>query len=206
MTYAQNATQAQMANANTTTTTTNTTTAVANNNSTNNMNTNTPTNINGINKTAAAQTLGKPTIYTFHAIGTINSLGSGLLTGMSPVNRSQVYVLGGNWNFDVINGKLKNFKLYILRTSIDGKQLRTYSIQRLSNVTGAIPPFNSSSIFLRKELGFKGFGNIAINGKVTWKSVPIEVYLINDNIVNIHLNAAKTANSSESMRNCISNI
>lgn len=78
-----------------------------------------------------------------------------------------------------------------------GKQLHTHTIQSLRNVTGAIQPFNNSvSIYLRqdKATGFRGLADIATNGKITWKSVPVEMHLINDNIINIHINAAKTNN------------
>ena len=41
---------------------------------------------------------------------------------------SQTYVIGGNWNFDVINGKVQNFKVNILMVPIDGSPLHIPSM------------------------------------------------------------------------------
>jgi hypothetical protein len=71
------------------------------------------------------------------------------------------------------------------------------SISKLNNVTAAIQPFNNSHyIFLRKDnfIGFKGLADVTTNGKPKWKNVPVEVYIIDGNIVNIHINSEKTDN------------
>ena len=80
---------------------------------------------------------------------------------------------------------------------IDGKGLHFHSISKLNNVTAAIQPFNNSEyIFLRKDnfTGFKGLEDITTNGKPNWKNVPVEVYIICGNIVNIHVNSKKRDN------------
>lgn len=154
----------------------------------------------GDNGKATNNTSGNPD--TFHAMGTINSLTSDVLTGIKPsstanTNKTETYILGGDWNFDVTNGKLQNFKLNVVMVPIDGKGLHFHSISKLNNVTAAIQPFNNSKyIFLRKDnfTGFKGLTDITMNGKPKWKNVPIEVYIIGGNIVNIHINSEKTDN------------
>ena len=135
-------------------------------------------------------------------MGTINSLTSDVLTGIKPsstanTNKTETYILGGNWNFDVTNGKLQNFKLNVVMVPIDSKGLHFHSISKLNNVTAAIQPFNNSKyVFLRKDnfTGFKGLADITTNGKLKWKNVPVEVYIIGGNIVNIHINSEKTDN------------
>jgi hypothetical protein len=138
----------------------------------------------------------------FHAMGTINSLTSDILTGINKTtNKTETYILGGDWNFDVTNGKLQNFKLNVVMVPIDGKGLHFHSISKLNNVTAVIQPFNNSKyIFLRKDnfTGFKGLANITTNGKPMWKNVPVEVYIIGGNIVNIHINSEKTDNHFKS--------
>ena len=42
-------------------------------------------------------------------------------------------------------------------------------------------------------MGFKGIVGITTNGKPEWTGVPIQVYLISGNIINIHVNARENS-------------
>ena len=135
----------------------------------------------------------------FHARGTINSLTSDVLTGTPSTtdNKTETYILGGDWNFDVVNGKLQDFKANIVMAPIDGSRPHFHSISKLNNVTAAIEPINySKSIFLRKDnfTGFKGLADITTNGKPKWQNVPVEVYILGGNIINMHINSEKSDN------------
>src|SRR6266496_4049180 len=79
---------------------------------------------------------------TFHAKGMIDSMASDVLAGRptSPLNQSAMWILGGNWNFDVNKGNLQDFKVNITMVMLDGKGFHTHSIDKLSNVSGIAMP------------------------------------------------------------------
>jgi hypothetical protein len=132
-------------------------------------------------------------IDTFRAKGQISSLASDTLAGR-PSNASEMWVLGGDWEFGVSKGNLTNLVVDIAMSEIDGKQAHHHTIESLKNATGAILPGHSEQIALieSNHTDFKGIADITTNGKVKWEGVPIVVHLLNGNVVNFNIEATKT--------------
>jgi hypothetical protein len=134
------------------------------------------------------------THYTFHAKGMIDSMASDVLAGRptSPLNQSAMWVLGGNWNFDVNKGNLQDFKVNITMVMLDGKGFHTHSIDKLSNVSGISTSSSTPTPTISltgNYTAFKGIADVNTNGKLKWKDVvPVIVHIINGNILNLNFN------------------
>jgi hypothetical protein len=76
---------------------------------------------------------------------------------------------------------------------LGGKVVGTLSIDKLTNVNGQITPHTGTGIVLQgNNTGFGGNADININGKPTFKDVPVVVYLLNGKLVNFTISANKT--------------
>jgi hypothetical protein len=156
--------------------------------------------VNSSDDLAFAQTQGgtNPTnatnIDTFRAKGQISSLASDTLAGRPSSNTSDIWVLGGDWEFGVSKGNLTNLAVDISMSKIDGKGAHHHTIESLRNATGAVLPGHGEQIALTdgNHTDFKGVADITTNGKVKWKDVPIVVHLMNGNVINFNIEATKT--------------
>jgi hypothetical protein len=160
-------------------------------------------NNNNINQLASAQTpatndTSSSNLDTFNARGTISSLAADIITGTNATlggHPEDIWVLGGNWSYGVMNGNLSDFNLNIIMTQLTGSGLHTHSIANLRNVTGEVQPLtNTTSIMLRNSnyTDFVGIADINTNDQVKWKDVPIAVHMLRGNIVNINTDPIKT--------------
>jgi hypothetical protein len=134
---------------------------------------------------------------TFHAKGVIDSMASDVLAGkpVSPLNQSAMWILGGNWNYDVNKGNLQDFKVNITMVMLDGKGFHTHSIDKLSNVSGITMPSSTPTPTISltgNNTAFKGIADINTNGKLKWKDVPVIVHIINGNVLNLTVDDKKT--------------
>jgi hypothetical protein len=155
------------------------------------------TNNNHTIQSARAQGSNATAHDTFHAKGMIDSMASDVLAGRptSPLNQSAMWVLGGNWNFDVNKGNLQDFKVNITMVMLDGKGFHTHSIDKLSNVSGITMPSSTPTPTISltgNNTVFKGIADINTNGKLKWKDVPVIVHIINGNILNLTMDERKT--------------
>ncbi len=138
------------------------------------------------------------TIDTFNAKGSISSLAAGTLFGSNTTlgsHSGDLYVLGGNWDLAVKNGNLSNFNTEIIMTKFDGSGRHTHYIGNLQNATGEVLPITNKTITLTNGgnfTNFMGTSDISTNGEIKWKDVPITVYLLNGNIINIMVDPIKT--------------
>jgi hypothetical protein len=149
-------------------------------------NSNTATN----SSTAAAVT----NVDTLRAKGQISSLASDVLAGRPSSNSSEIWVLGGDWEFGVAKGNLTNLAVDITMSQIDGKEAHHHTIESLKNITGAMSSNRSERIALinGNYTDFKGIADITTNGEIKWKDVPITVHLANGNIINFNIDPSKT--------------
>jgi hypothetical protein len=81
-----------------------------------------------ITSTQNATALGG-NIATFRAKGQISSLASDTLAGRPSSNTSEIWVLGGDWEFGVNKGNLSNLALDISMSKIDGKGAHHHTIE-----------------------------------------------------------------------------
>lgn len=149
------------------------------------------------NGMALAQTQGgnaTANIDTFRAKGQISSLASDTLAGRPQGNVSEMWILGGDWEFGVNKGNLSNLALDISMSKIDGKGAHHHTIESLRNVTGAVLPSHSQQITLvnGNYTDFKGIADITTNGKVKWKDIPMVIHMLNGNIINFNIDPTKT--------------
>ena len=144
------------------------------------------------NKTAGGVTANN--VDTFRTRGQISSLASDIMAGRPSANSSQMWVLGGNWEFGVQKGNLTNLAIDITMSQIDGTGAHRHTIESLKNATGEVIPGRSKLVELTNGnyTDFKGIANITTNGKVKWQDVPIAIHLVNGNIVNFNIDASKT--------------
>jgi hypothetical protein len=148
----------------------------------------------GSNNTANSSTAAVINVDTLRAKGQISSLASDVLAGRPSANSSEIWVLGGDWEFGVAKGNLTNLAVDITMSQIDGTESHHHTIESLRNVTGAISPDRSQQIALTNGnyTDFKGIGDITTNGEIKWKDVPITVHLANGNIINFNIDPSKT--------------
>jgi hypothetical protein len=149
--------------------------------------------IQGNNNTANSST-AVTNVDTLRAKGQISSLASDILAGRPSSNSSEIWVLGGDWEFGVANGNLTNLAVDITMSQIDGTEAHHHTIESLRNVTGAASPDRSQQIALTNGnyTDFKGIGDITTNGEIKWKDVPTTVHLANGNIINFNIDPSKT--------------
>jgi hypothetical protein len=148
----------------------------------------------GSNNTANNSTTAATNIDTLRAKGQISSLASDVLAGRPSANSSEMWVLGGDWEFGVAKGNLTNLAVDITMSKIDGTGTHHHTIESLRNVTGAVSPSRSEQIALTNGnyTDFKGIADITTNGEIKWKDVPITVHLANGNIVSFNIDPSKT--------------
>lgn len=139
-------------------------------------------------------TTNSANIDTFRAKGQISSLASDTLAGRPSSNISEIWMLGGDWEFGVSKGNLTNLAVDISMSKIDGKEAHHHTIESLRNATGSVLPGHSEQIALTNgnHTDFKGVADITTNGNVKWKDVPIVVHLMNGNVINFNIEATKT--------------
>lgn len=73
---------------------------------------------------------------SFQAQGQISSLASNTLAGRENSIENVIWVLGGNWEFNVVGGNYTNFVVDIDMTQVDGTAAHTHTIEKLNNVAG----------------------------------------------------------------------
>ncbi|HET6590045.1 MAG TPA: hypothetical protein VFG45_07780 [Candidatus Nitrosocosmicus sp.] len=156
------------------------------------------------NNTAASNTTNA--MDTFRAQGQISSLASDTLAGStSNSSENAIWVLGGDWEFNVANGNLTNFVADIGMTQVSGTAAHKHSIEKINNATGmpmgAVQPLQvdimsdqpSTKITLNGNATmFRGTADLTTNGQVKWKDVPIHVTILNGNVLNLNLDPGKT--------------
>jgi hypothetical protein len=148
----------------------------------------------GGNNTANSSSTAATNIETLRAKGQISSLASDVLAGRPSANSSEMWVLGGDWEFGVAKGNLTNLAVDITMSKIDGTGTHHHTIESLRNVSGAVSPSRSELIALTNGnyTDFKGIADITTNGEIKWKDVPITVHLANGNIINFNIDPSKT--------------
>ncbi|KAA2279395.1 hypothetical protein [Candidatus Nitrosocosmicus sp. SS] len=162
------------------------------------------TNTTSSNATSSNSTSA---IDTFRAQGQISSLASDTLAGRtSNSSENAIWVLGGDWEFNVANGNLTNFVADIDMTQVDGTAAHKHSIEKINNATG-MPmgaqeplklnfmtgePNSKIALVNGNSTMFRGTADITTNGEVKWKDVLIHVTMQNGNILNINIDPAKT--------------
>jgi hypothetical protein len=146
------------------------------------------------NSNTANSSTAVTNIDTLRVRGQISSLASDVLAGRPSSNSSEIWVLGGDWEFGVAKGNLTNLAVDITMSQIDGKEAHHHTIESLKNVTGAMSPNRGERIALTNGnyTDFKGIADITTNGEIKWKDVPITVHLANGNIINFNIDPSKT--------------
>jgi len=144
---------------------------------------------------------------TFRAQGQISSLASDTLAGRSDNSSENViWVLGGDWEFNVADGNLTNFVIDMEMTRVDGTAAHMHTIEKLDNATGmpigaqqpqqldlmTDEPSSKIALINGNSTMFRGTANLTTNENVEWQSVPVHVTLFNGNVLNIGLDPAKT--------------
>jgi hypothetical protein len=144
---------------------------------------------------ASAQSAGSTD--TFQAKGYMGNLVLAPET-LQSLNQSQDtnlnFINGGNWSFDVSNGKLQNFNVELTRHSLGGHEAETHIIDGLDNATALSATDGDNRIVLTgNNTQFKGLADIQTveSGKI-WNDVPLTVFLINGHILNLGFDVAKT--------------
>ncbi|MDN5867765.1 MAG: hypothetical protein L0H55_10255 [Candidatus Nitrosocosmicus sp.] len=155
---------------------------------------------NGTNTTGNA-------IDTFRSQGQISSLASDTLAGRTDNSSENViWVMGGDWEFNVANGNLTNFVVDIVMTQVDGTAAHKHTIEKINNASGMpmgsqqtldvdlMTGEPSSKIALVNENStmFRGTADLTTNENVDWTNVPVHVTLFNGNILNLGIDPAKT--------------
>lgn len=148
----------------------------------------------GNNNNTTTTNTNATNIDTFRAKGQISSLASDTLAGRPSSNTSEMWVLGGDWEFGVNKGNLSNLVVDIAMSGIDGKKAHHHTIESLRNATGAVLPGHSKQIALTNSnhTDFRGIVDITTDGKIKWKDVPVVVHLMNGRIVNFNIEGTKT--------------
>jgi len=148
----------------------------------------------GSNNIANSSSTAATNIDTLRAKGQISSLASDVLAGRPSSNSSEIWVLGGDWEFGVAKGNLTNLAVDITMSKIDGTGTHHHTIDSLRNVTGAVSPSRSERIALTNGnyTDFKGTADITTNGEIKWKDVPITVHVANGNIISFNIDPSKT--------------
>ncbi|MEJ7642688.1 MAG: hypothetical protein WKF36_10940 [Candidatus Nitrosocosmicus sp.] len=165
----------------------------------NSINANTATDTTNTNASSENQ------IDSFRAEGQISSLASDAIAGRANSNISDIWVVGGDWGFNVVNGNLTNLVTDITMTKIDGTAPHSHSIEKLNNVSGmriAEGMDNASNMMMSHEnekvalegnnTMFIGNADITTNGNIEWEDVPIHMAMANGNIITINMNPSKT--------------
>jgi hypothetical protein len=157
------------------------------------------------NTVASGNTTGQ--VDTFRAQGQISSLASDTLAGRTDNSSENViWVLGGDWEFNVAEGNLTNFVVDVEMTQVDGTAAHMHTIESLQNASGMTmgapqaqqvdlmtdEPSSKIALINGNSTMFRGTANLTTNENVQWTDVPVHVTLFNGNILNIGLDPAKT--------------
>jgi hypothetical protein len=144
---------------------------------------------------------------SFRAQGQISSLASDTLAGREDNSTENViWVLGGDWEFNVADGNLTNFVVDIEMTQVDGTAAHKHTIEKLNNASGMpmgsqqpeelnlMTGEPSSKIALVNENStmFRGIADLTTNENVEWTDVPVHITLFNGNVLNLGIDPAKT--------------
>lgn len=147
------------------------------------------------------------TLDTFRAQGQISSLASDTLAGrIDNSSENAIWVLGGDWEFNVVDDNLTNFVVDIKMTQVNGMDAHQHSIEKLNNASGmsigsqqpleldlmAGKPSSKITLVNGNTTMFRGTADLTANENIEWQSVPIHVTLFNGNVLNIGLDASKT--------------
>jgi hypothetical protein len=142
-------------------------------------------------------------IDTFRAKGIVSSLASGVLVGNASTTDIEMWVLGGYWGLNVVNGNLTNFNVDIKMTKIDGSDSHHHSIEQIKKASGnyTIVKTESGNLIIGDDqkivldgnsTAISGFADITTDGKVTWRDVPVSFTIISGNILNLVIDPVKT--------------
>jgi hypothetical protein len=125
----------------------------------------------------------------------ISSLASDLILGKTNSSDATVWVLGGNWLLNVMDGNLTNFNTDIKMTKIDGTGAHYHSIEIIRDASGNYIIGSDKRIVLEgNSTGVRGIADITTNGNVKWKDVPLTFTILNGNILNLVIDPVKTDN------------
>ena len=162
---------------------------------------------NSSNTTSSSSTNSTNTIDSFRAQGQISSLASDTLAGrIDNSTENVIWVLGGDWEFNVADGNLTNFVVDIVMTKVDGTAAHKHTIEKLNNASGmpmgSLQPQQltlmtgepSSKIALANGNAtmFRGTADLTTNENVGWQSIPVHITLFNGNVLNLGIDPAKT--------------
>lgn len=157
------------------------------------------------NSTDATNASNGSSIDSFRAQGQISSLASDTLAGRTQSNSSEMWILGGLWEFNVVDGNLTNFVIDIDMTKIDGTASHKHTIEKLNNASGmpmggSMPVASglmteqpSTKIALEgNSTMFRGMADVTTNDNVQWRDVPAHLTIVNGNIAVLNTDPTKT--------------
>lgn len=118
-----------------------------------------------------------------------------------------MWILGGDREFNVADGNLTNFVVDIVMTQVDGTAAHEHTIEKLNNASGmSISPQQPQQVDLMTDeptskialvngntTMFRGTADLTTNKNIEWQGVPVHVTLFNGNIINLSMDAPKTA-------------
>ncbi len=127
------------------------------------------------------------------------------MAGRAQSNSLEIWILGGLWEFNVVEGNLTNFVVDIDMIKIDGTAAHKHTIERLDNASGmpmAVSMPNASDLMTEQpstkialegnSTMFRGMADITTNENVQWKDVPVHLSLVNGNIIILNMDPSKT--------------
>jgi hypothetical protein len=156
--------------------------------------------------TPSANSTNTTAIDTFRAQGQISSLASDTLAGRENSTENVMWVLGGDWEVNVVDGNLTNFVVDITMSQVDGTAAHSHTIEKLNNTTGmpfgtvqtqqvdlmTCEPGSKIALVNGNTTMFRGTADLTTNGDVKWESVPTHVTIFNGNVMNLGLDPSKT--------------
>ncbi|HXT83751.1 MAG TPA: hypothetical protein VN704_05390, partial [Verrucomicrobiae bacterium] len=104
-------------------------------------------------------------------------------------------IIAGNWSFVINGGKLQDFQWDVQHLTLNGKINGTFSITKVSNSTGEVPPISTNKdiqLSNNNSTMFKANAQINFNGKTVFKDVPIVLSLLNGKLINLSIDSVKT--------------
>ncbi|MDN5847508.1 MAG: hypothetical protein L0H53_14685, partial [Candidatus Nitrosocosmicus sp.] len=159
---------------------------------------------NAQNATDSKNTTGT-IIDSFRAQGQISSLASDTLVGRDNSTENVMWVLGGDWEFNVADGNLTNFVVEIDMAQADGTAAHKHTIETLSNATGmpfGLSMVNATDLMAQHPITkislqnnstmFNGIADITTDENIQWNDVLTHISLLNGNIFNLNIDPVKT--------------
>ncbi|MDN5847843.1 MAG: hypothetical protein L0H53_16385 [Candidatus Nitrosocosmicus sp.] len=156
------------------------------------------------NSTNTTNTTGT-IIDSFRTQGQISILASDTLAGRENSTENVIWVLGGNWEFNIADGNLTNFVVDIDMAQVDGTNAHKHTIESLSNATGmpmGLNMVNASDLMAQHPITkislqnnytmFNGIADITTNENIQWNDVLTHVTLLNGNVFNLSIDPLKT--------------